>query len=67
MPVPTTTSCPARAAGDGAGTGRTLPWWSLLPSVLAFVTLLLLVADPAADGGPDIGVLVTRLADMAGR
>jgi hypothetical protein len=31
------------------------------------VTLLLLVADPAADGGPDIGLLVARLAEMAGR
>ncbi|MER5480971.1 hypothetical protein ABT026_28940 [Streptomyces sp. NPDC002734] len=63
MPVRTTTSCPAPAPGDGAATR--LPWWGVVLPVLAFVSLLLLVSDPAAGPGP--AELFTRLAQFAGR
>ncbi|MEU9581251.1 hypothetical protein [Streptomyces chilikensis] len=69
MPVRTTISCSAPASGEGAGTGGRagLPWWGLVLPVLAFVTLLLLVTDPAS--GPEAGgaALLSRLAEMAGR
>ncbi|NYV76921.1 hypothetical protein [Streptomyces sp. UH6] len=73
MPVRTTTSCPAPATGDGSAPGAgsgpdaRLPWWGLALPVLAFVALLLLVADPAAGAAPGGGELLTRLAEMAGR
>jgi hypothetical protein len=67
MPVRTTTSCPAAAPGDGPADDVRLPWWGLVLPVLAFVTLLLLVSDPAANPGPGGGELLARLAEMAGR
>jgi hypothetical protein len=67
MPVRTTTSCPAPAAGDDTGADARLPWWGLVLPVLAFVTLLLLVAEPAGGTGPGSAEVFSRLAEIAGR
>ncbi|MFF7390067.1 hypothetical protein ACFZAE_16710 [Streptomyces scabiei] len=48
-----------------SGVGVRLPWWALALPTLAFVTLLLLISDPAqaqaADGDSVIADLLERI------
>ncbi|MFF0065205.1 hypothetical protein ACFYRC_27325 [Streptomyces sp. NPDC005279] len=58
----------AKAAGS---VDIRLPWWALALPMLAFVVLLLLIADPgqahAAGGDPAVGQLIDRIQQTLSR
>ncbi|MEV0227236.1 hypothetical protein [Streptomyces sp. NPDC050704] len=65
MSAPTHTQ-PHPATRGGVETR--LPWWAVALPALAFVTLLLLILNPAdaqaASGDPAVGQLFERIQDM---
>ncbi|MEU1055148.1 hypothetical protein [Streptomyces sp. NPDC005876] len=67
MPAPTQTSPHPASRG---GVDIRLPWWAVALPALAFVTLLLLILDPAdahaAPAEPVITHLLERLRDFLG-
>ncbi|MDX3312665.1 hypothetical protein ACWGH3_34080 [Streptomyces sp. NPDC054884] len=64
-----THSRPHPAASGGAG--HLLPWWALVLPTLAFISLLVLILNPAdaqaAGGDPAITHLVERVQQLIGR
>ncbi|MFF1548762.1 hypothetical protein [Streptomyces sp. NPDC058291] len=68
MSAPTHTRPHPAAPG---GVGARLPWWALALPTLAFVTLLLLILNPAdaqaAGGDPVISHLVERVQILIAR
>jgi type VI protein secretion system component VasF len=54
-----------------AGVDIRLPWWALALPMLAFVVLLLLIADPAqaqaTDGEPAVGQILERIQHSLSR
>ncbi|MFF8577040.1 hypothetical protein ACF07F_25180 [Streptomyces sp. NPDC015237] len=65
MSAPTHTRPPRATRG---GVDSRLPWWALALPVLAFVTLLLLILNPAdaqaATGQPALAHLLERLLQL---
>lgn len=68
MPAHTHTRSHANAPGS---VDTRLSWWALALPMIAFVVLLLLIADPAqahaADGDPSVGQLLGRIQQTLSR
>lgn len=69
MPAHTHTRSHAEAASGSVGTR--LPWWALALPMIAFVVLLLLIADPAqahaAGNEASVGQLLDRIQQTLSR
>jgi len=65
MPAPTHPRSHPAAPG---GAGNLLPWWALALPTLAFITLLVLILNPAdahaAGGDPAVTHLVERVQQL---
>ncbi|MEU9560258.1 hypothetical protein [Streptomyces fumanus] len=61
MPAPTQTSPHPASRG---GVDIRLPWWALALPTLAFVTLLLLILDPADARAATAEPLITHLLEL---
>ncbi|EGX59120.1 hypothetical protein SZN_14391 [Streptomyces zinciresistens K42] len=65
------TQLPPRPASPQGRADTRLPWWALALPTLAFVTLLLLILDPAqahaAGTGPGTGLLFEHIRQLMAR